>query len=176
MSAPIGNKFWLQRSSHGRNPIFATPDDLWAACLEYFEWVDKHPLYEQQAFAYQGDIKVKNMAKMRAMTLSGLCIFIDVARSTWNEWRESREDFSDVIAQVDEIIRDQKFSGASAGLLNPHIIARDLGLADKKELSGPDGGPIQTKTEVDLGKALQKLTDEELEALRGIAAKVAAAE
>jgi hypothetical protein len=30
---------------------------------------------------------------------------------------------------------EQKFSGAAAGLLNPNIIARDLGLADKSEIA-----------------------------------------
>jgi hypothetical protein len=34
---------------------------------------------------------------------------------------------------VEEIIRTQKFEGASADLLNPNIIARDLGLADKQD-------------------------------------------
>ncbi|MDR6901408.1 hypothetical protein J2W52_003032 [Rhizobium miluonense] len=37
MAAPKGNKFWMARSSHGRNPIFATPEDLWNACNEYFQ-------------------------------------------------------------------------------------------------------------------------------------------
>ena len=32
------------------------------------------------------------------------------------------------------VIRTQKFEGASAGLLNANIIARDLGLSDKTEL------------------------------------------
>ena len=34
-----GNKFWLARSSHGRNPIFESPDELWNAACEYFEWI-----------------------------------------------------------------------------------------------------------------------------------------
>ncbi len=45
--------------------------------------------------------------------------------------------------RVDEIIRTQKFQGASADLLNANIIARDLGLADKTELTGKDGGPVR---------------------------------
>ena len=67
---------------------------------------------------------------MRAMTLDGITLFLDVDRSTWNAWRE-QEDFSEVIARADRVIREQKFSGAAADLLNPNIIARDLGLVDK---------------------------------------------
>jgi hypothetical protein len=132
MAAPQGNDFWKQRSSHGRKPKFETPDDLEAACIEYFEWVEANPLYEAQAFAYQGKVTMQPVAKMRAMTISGLCIFLDITLQNWTEYRE-REGFSDITTRADEIIRTQKFEGASAGLLNPSIIARDLGLADKQD-------------------------------------------
>lgn len=142
MAAPIGNQFWKARSSHGRNPIFAAPDDLWTAASEYFEWVEANPLWEAKPFAFQGVVTIENLAKMRAMTISGLCIFLDIGRNSWDEYR-ARQDFSGVVRNIEEIIRTQKFEGASADLLNANIIARDLGLADKSELTGKDGGPIQ---------------------------------
>lgn len=141
MAAPIGNQFWRARSSHGRNPIFATPDDLWDACEQYFEWTEENPLYEEKVFNGKDGIARASVAKMRAMTISGLCIFLDIARATWDGYRK-REGFLDVITRAEEIIRDQKFAGAAADLLNANIIARDLGLADKSEHSGPDGGPL----------------------------------
>lgn len=141
MSAPAGNQFWKARSSHGRSPIFATPDDLWAAAIEYFDWVEANPLYEAKPFAYQGEVTIKEIAKMRAMTIDGLCIFLDIARRTWDGYSE-REDFLPVTTRVEEIIFTQKFEGASADLLNANIIARELGLADKSELSGKGGGPL----------------------------------
>ncbi len=70
MPAPAGNQFWKARSSHGRSPIIIDPEKLWTACCEYFEWVDAHPLYEAKPFAYQGEVKIENVAKMRAMTIS----------------------------------------------------------------------------------------------------------
>lgn len=143
MAAPTGNEFWKKRSSHGRRPIFSSPEQLEAACDEYFSWVEMNPLYEAQAFAYQGAVTVHELSKMRAMTLAGLCIFLDIDRKTWADYA-SREDFIPVTARVDDIIRTQKFAGAAAGLLNANIIARDLGLADKSELTGKDGGPIAT--------------------------------
>ncbi len=142
MAAPIGNKFWEARSSHGRAPIFGSPEELWTACLEYFEWVEANPLYEAQAFAYQGNVKIQEMPKMRAMTLASLCIFLDIAKRTWDDYR-AREDFVPVTTRVDEIIRTQKFQGAAADLLNPNIIARDLGLSEKSELTGEGGGPVK---------------------------------
>lgn len=147
MSAPLGNRFWEARSSHGRSPIFATPDDLWSACCEYFDWVETNPLYERKAFSSKDGINTIDLPKMRAMTISGLCIFLDISRDTWQQYR-AREDFSGITSRVDDTIRTQKFEGASAELLNPNIIARDLGLADKSEQSGPNGGPIETKITV----------------------------
>lgn len=130
MAAPKGNQFWKQRSKHGRDKLFASSEALWEACCEYFEWVEKNPLWEAKAFAFQGAVTIEQLPKMRAMTLDGITLFLDVDRSTWNAWRE-QEDFSEVIARADRVIREQKFSGAAADLLNPNIIARDLGLVDK---------------------------------------------
>ena len=140
-----GNRVWLARSSHGAKPKFSNPDDLWAACTEYFEWVEDNPLWEAKAFAFQGLVTVESLPKMRAMTIDGLCVFLDIESRTWRGWREDRADLIPVITRVEEIIRDQKFAGASADLLNANIIARDLGLTDKKEHTGADGGPIQTE-------------------------------
>lgn len=135
MAAPVGNQFWKQRSTHGRNPKFESPDALWEAATEYFEWVEANPLQEAQAFAYQGNVKVQELPKMRAMTIMGLCIFLDISQQAWSEYKQ-RNGFGEVTTRIDEIIRTQKFEGASAGLLNANIIARDLGLADKQETSG----------------------------------------
>ena len=137
MAAPKGNRFWEARSSHGRNPIFASADDLWNACCEYFAWAEDNPLWETKLFSYQGDVTEGVVPKMRAMTIGGMCIFLGVDRRTWFAWRDT-EDFSHVVARVDEIIRDQKFSGAAADLLNPNIIARDLGLSDKLDHQSSD--------------------------------------
>jgi hypothetical protein len=141
MSAPIGNRFWEARSSHGRAPIFASPEAMWAACLEYFDWIEANPLYEAQAFAYQGNVTLKELPKMRAMTISSLCIFLDISSETWRSYRE-REDFVGITTRVDEIIRTQKFQGAAADLLNPNIIARELGLSEKSEITGANGTPL----------------------------------
>ena len=142
MAAPKGNQFWKARSSHGRGKLFETPEQLWNACTEYFEWVERHPLLEQKLFCFQGEVTKTDLTKMRAMTQGGLCIFLDITQVTWREYA-NREDFTFVTTRVMEIIRDQKFTGAAAELLNPNIIARDLGLADKKELTGVDGGPLR---------------------------------
>ncbi len=152
MAAPFGNRFWEARSKHGRNPIFADAEQLWHACVEYFEWVEDNPLYEDRLITFQGLASHEPVAKMRAMTIGGLCVFLDISVQAWSEYCK-RDGFGEVTSRVAEIIRTQKFAGAAADLLNANIIARDLGLADKTELTGANGGPVRVTA----------VSDEELE-------------
>lgn len=141
MAAPKGNRFWEARSSHGRNPKFESPEALWDACCEYFQWVEDNPLYEVKAFSFQGSVTQESIPKMRAMTITGLCLFLDIADSTWQTFRV-REDLSVITTRAEKIIYDQKFSGAAADLLNANIIARDLGLKEQSQVEDvtPDKG------------------------------------
>lgn len=134
-----GNRFWEARSSHGANPKFENAADLWDACCQYFEWNENNPLYEAKAFAYEGCVTVESLPLMRAMTIGGLCLFLDIAESTWRKWKADRSDLSAVITRAEAIIFKQKFEGASANLLNANIISRDLGLADKQDHTSSDG-------------------------------------
>ncbi len=149
-----GHRFWEARSSHGRKPTFADANTLWAACVEYFEWVQDNPLHEARAFSYEGRVTLAELPKMRAMTISGLCLFLDIAFETWRGWKTEghalhRPDLVEMISRVEAVIYEQKFTGAAADLLNPSIISRELGLAEKNEHSGPNGGPVEVRTLAD---------------------------
>lgn len=141
MAAPIGNQFWKLRSKHGRNKLFATPELMWEAAEEYFEWCEENPLIE---IDYRGkDVEQVELPKMRPFTLHGLCGYLDCNTLYFNDFQSSlagkkdklSKDFSIIITRIREVIYNQKFSGAAAGFLNPNIIARDLGLTDKTDLT-----------------------------------------
>ena len=133
MPAPKGNKFWLARSSHGRKPLFSDPDQLWDACCEYFEWVEDNPLPEEKLFHANGVITKDTVYHQRPMTLSALRLFLGISDQTWIDYRK-RNDFIGICQEIDTIIYNQKFSGATAGLMNASIIARDLGLRDGQDV------------------------------------------
>lgn len=138
--APKGNQFWKARAKHGRDKLFASAELLWESCCEYFQWVEDNPLWEAKAFSFQGESWVEYLPKMQAMTIGGICIFLDIDETTWRAWR-SDKDFSTIITRAEKIIYQQKFTGAAADLLNANIIARDLGLKDTAahEHTSPDG-------------------------------------
>lgn len=147
--APKGNKFWELRSKHGRDKLFATPALLWQAACEYFEWCEENPLKEAKAFSYEGEVIVASLPKMRAFTLTGLCLYLDCNEAYFRTFRsrltEADKDFGTVISKIEETIYNQKFTGAAADLLNANIIARDLGLKDKTDIEQTNKGDITVK-------------------------------
>lgn len=132
MAFPVGNKLWEARSRSGRKPIFSSKEELWDSAVEYFKWVEANPLEEQKLFHYQGEIIKETVSKMRAMTEAGLCVFLGIGQQTFRDYGK-RDDFSEVVSDIRKVIYEQKLTGAAADLLNSNIIARDLGLADKRE-------------------------------------------
>lgn len=131
MAAPKGNRFWEKRAKHGRDKIFTDPNILWESACEYFEWCEANPLLEHD-FVGKDAIEV-DKAKMRAFTWEGLELFLDIDSLRHYKTNPDYKDFFQVIARIEKVMYSQKFTGAAAGLLNPNIIARDLGLKEKTE-------------------------------------------
>lgn len=135
MAAPKGNQFWKLRSKHGRDKLFATPELMWEAACEYFEWIDENPLTKPDYVGKDGDLVERSLG--RPYTLQGLCLYMNANTSYFRNFKiqltEKDKDFSAIIHAIEETIYNQKFEGASVGIFNHNIIARDLGLADKQE-------------------------------------------
>lgn len=130
MAAPVGNQFWKLAENAGRPRLFKTPDELWAKAVEYFQWCDDNPLI---TYEWNGKDPVKcELTKMRAYTWSGLEYYLNI--DSLREYKTTYKEFSHIITRIEKVLYTQKFEGAAAGLLNPNIIARDLGLVDKKEM------------------------------------------
>lgn len=150
MSAQIGNQLWKLRATHGRKPIFENPDELWMKACEYFDWIEKNPILETKAFHFQGEVVKDTVPRIRAMTIQGLCFFLNISDDAWANYCK-RDDFIGICNDIKRVIFAQKFEGAASDQLNASIIARELGLADKKEST------IDAKVQVDL---MSELIDE----------------
>lgn len=166
MAAPKNNKFWTLRSKHGRDKLFASPQLLWQAACEYFEWVENNPLYETKGFAFQGTVTKETFPKMRAMTMEQLCFYLNCSTSYFRVFKmklkDDDQDFLTVIEDIESIIRTQKFQGASADLLNANIISRDLGMADKQSLDvSYDIENMSEQELIKLGNVIFKKRDNE---------------
>lgn len=142
---PIKKGQQLWRLAPRNKRMFENGDELWDAAVKYFEWCVDNPLLETKAFSSEGTILTEELPKMRAMTLRGLAVFCGFGVRQWGDWSRDRLDLKETIERIEDVIYTQKFEGASAGLLNHAIIIRELGLAEKSEITGKDGGPIQTE-------------------------------
>ena len=126
------NRFWEQRSSHGRSPIFKDPDQLWEACVQYFEYINDNPEMIAETVKFQGFASVVGVPHRRNMSEDGLIDFLDICQKTWWNYKQN-PDFLLVTEKVCRIIRTQKMDGAITGQFNANIIARELGLVDKQK-------------------------------------------
>jgi hypothetical protein len=140
---PRKEPFWKARctkakSTGGRPPAFDSPEELQQAVNEYFQWVEDNPLIDHRAIGvYYGEPVTKDFERLRPMTIGGLCLFLNISDQTWREYRKGTygEAFSWICVLSDRVIREQKFAGAAAGFFNHAIIARDLGLVDRTDIT-----------------------------------------
>jgi hypothetical protein len=140
MAAHIGNKFWELRLKHGRNSKIETPEQLWENFIEYAEYCHNNPLIE---IDYRGKDAVQvEVPKMRAMTKGGFALACGYSK--WDDivYYKDKKDFSAIVTRIEAAIYEHKFIGAAAGFLNPNIIARDLGLTEKKEIDATVNAPL----------------------------------
>ena len=168
MAAPKGNKFWELRSEHGRKTLFSDSEKLWDAACEYFQWIEDNPLIEIDFKGKDAD-KVE-LEHIRPFTIHGLCLYLDCNTQYFTDFEKAlkekntkkAKDFSLVVTRIRETIYNQKFSGAACGFYNPSIIARDLGLTDKTDITsnGKDLIPARTLTKDECREFLTKLENE----------------
>ena len=174
MGAPKGNQFWKLRSKHGRNRIFESPELMWEAACEYFQWCIDNPLEEEQLIKTKVDkdfekVQAYKCSKMRPFTVQGLTSYLDCNVMYFNNFETSIEektdslsiDFSIVITRIKETIYRQKFEGAAAGFLNATIVSRDLGLQDRKDITS--GGEKLSTTVVVQDQAAKANLDKLIE-------------
>ena len=130
MAAPKGNQYW-KLAHNWKKPKSYQPGQLWQKALEYAVWCERHPHRELKVFGTGIKIRVP---KMRAMTIKGFCLYANINVSTFYEY-EKQKAYSDIITRVRDLFYAQKFEGAAADLLNPNIIARELGLSEKTDIT-----------------------------------------
>lgn len=146
MGAPVGNEYYLLRSKDGRDTTY-TPETLLEKANEYFNWCLENPLKEQQVVKYKDSYEKIDVDKMRPFSLQGFCNFAEIVIQTFHnyenpdkETKQEKEDdekgFLEVTTRIRGIIENQQFEGAASGFLNPNIIARKLGLVDRKSVNG----------------------------------------
>lgn len=145
----------------GQPPKFESPAQMLDRAYEYFQWCKDNPIHVQKPFSSQGEIIYGDEFKMRAMTQEGLCVFLNISVSTWHNYK-AKSEYLEVAKHIESVMREQKFTGAAGGVLNPNIIARDLGLKDSSEIEHSGSvshDVVQITAEMDAAEATRLYQD-----------------
>lgn len=165
MAATKGNKWWMLRAKHGRDKLFATPDLLWMAALEYFEHTDSRKWVKKDWVGK--DAMPVDRETETPYTLSGLYLYINCSKSYWSEFKKAlvakgdddSKDFLEVITRIENIIYTQKIEGASVGAFNANIVSMELGLKQHTEVSGTTTTQNVTLTKEEIQEINKHLND-----------------
>jgi hypothetical protein len=130
-------------------PFKYTPDQFDIAWQQYFQWCDDNPWYKNEAIK-SGDFAgtIVKVPTARPYTEIGFCAFHNHGEHFLNQlskYLDGKEDKSSkqlayILTQARAKCRAQKFEGAAVGAFNANIIARDLGLVDKKDVTSDGKG------------------------------------
>jgi hypothetical protein len=119
----------------GRPPKYETPEELWEDVVKYFTYIDENPfLVESTMVGDKGTID-KTESKKRPYTWEGLYAFLSIESL---DRYKGKADFVGILKHIGNAMYSQKFEGASSGLFNPMIIARDLHLKDRSDVTTDD--------------------------------------
>lgn len=129
------------KRGRGRPRRIATPSQLDAVFAEYV--ADRQQRVIEMTEVEVGNIgksdinKTKSKRKTFPLSIEDFCVYLGVGRVWWNQLPE---DFSRVKEKIFNYIYNHQLRGAITGEFNPNIVARQLGLADKKEVTTSGDG------------------------------------
>lgn len=121
-----------------------TPTELMQKAREYIEDTKARPIMQNAIHQRSGEII--QIPLQRPLTIEGLCNYIGITVKTLHNWekpqqepktdeeRERNASYLQIIARIRQLIYEDKLTGAAVGIYNANIIARDLGLTDKREV------------------------------------------
>lgn len=128
-----------------------TPEEFEKAWQDYFDYCDNNPWYKNEAVKSGPNAgAIIKVPVARPYTEAGFCAFHglghkylpQLAQTLEGKERltEDEQKLSNLLTQAKAKCFAQKFEGASVGVFNPLIIARDLGLRDKQDVDHTTGG------------------------------------
>lgn len=118
----------------GRPRKVKTPEQLLSLFKDYVQDRSERMLTfkeDEEGFVGQSEInKTKTKTKHHPLSIGDFCIFLGNCRNWWNELPP---EFLGVKSYIADWIFHYQLKGAESGEFNANIVARELGLAEKRE-------------------------------------------
>lgn len=150
---------------------YESPEALYVACVEYFEWCDSNPHYKERvvmrSMGNNGGSEPMHVSEShpRMYSMGGLTLFIGVSQMSWGRWKDPMDSMywpegNDVQDWAESVVRENKLNGAAVGFFNSSIVSKVLGLVERQDLT-TGGDSIAQSTTIDV----EALTVQERKAL-----------
>jgi len=114
----------------GGAPMKYTPEALETKIVEYFKWVDEENKTRKLG-RFTGE-------KIKPYTLTGICVYLDISRETWNVYSK-RSEFEAAIKRAKTIVENYVEEGLLNGAINPiggiFNLKNNFGWVDKIEVN-----------------------------------------
>ena len=123
----------------GRPNKIHSPEHLWELFTEYKSHVKNNPILKHTFVGKEGRSEYSELE--RPLTIEGFecyCADRDIIQdlgSYSSNQRGRYKRFSTIITRIRKNCFVNNFNGAAVGLFSPNLIARKLGLSDKKEIT-----------------------------------------
>jgi hypothetical protein len=153
-----GNQLWRMNQNIGRKPLFKTPEELWEKAIQYFQYIDDNPILKTDFKGKENEIVKYDL--QRPYTWQGFYVFLGVKDL---EHYKTKAVFSEILTHIGNIIYSQKYEGASVGIFNHAIIARDLGLTERIDhtTKGKEMGAYKDWTDEQIEAEIERLKNKD---------------
>lgn len=128
------NQFWRERLSQPARMY--EPHELAEKFAEYVSWNKTENVFLKAESIKSGEFtgQLVHTPTIPPLTAVGFCNYCGMLQSTYIGYKKDVR-YMQVCESIDQAIYQNKFDGAATGMFNHAIIARDLGLADKKDIT-----------------------------------------
>lgn len=130
MPAYKNNKYYLNRSTNGREYIYTTFEEFEEKCYSYLTMKEEDYEIVEEIHQKLGVVEIR---KKTPFLMEEIYVWLGISRGTWNNYKQRGEDFLTLITHIEEIIVGQKKRGAYVGIFNANIVKADIGLVDKTD-------------------------------------------
>lgn len=117
---------------------FDTDEELEAAFESYKKWALENPIKKPEMMK-SGKLQGEQIDILipRPWSIEDFCIHAGMTSVTWRDWRKTNR-YPTILPRIDDEILNQQANGATVDMYNHAIVAKRLGMVDKKEVEVND--------------------------------------
>ena len=150
-----------------KHKYIETPERMWELFEQYVVDTKKTPKFENILIQKTGDIV--QVPRERPISFIGFenwlykNAIISQLRTYEQNDNDSYKEYLPIITRIKAFIYEDKADGATVGIFNSSIVARELGLSDKSDVETTIKGKLQvTEVSYEQAKEIQKKFDEQV--------------